>query len=113
MSSLAIDRLVFLTVSNPQANPLMKELAGQKYRFTVINSTGGIVQEAVICLLVGFPHDRMALFLEIVRKNCHVYRKFIPTQGLNPVEQASVPMVEAQLGGTNIYTMNVERFEQI
>jgi uncharacterized protein YaaQ len=113
MNSSPLDRLVILTVFDSQADPLMKQLTLEGFHFTVINSTGGTMQEAVICLLVGFSHERMPVLLEIVRNNCHPYKKFIPTQGLMPGELVNIPMLEAQLGGALIYTMNIERFEQI
>jgi uncharacterized protein YaaQ len=113
MDTSSLDRLVLLTFSDSQGDLLMKQLTKEDFRLTVINSTGGLLQEAVVCLLVGFPHERMPLFLDIVRKNCHAFRKYIPTQGVMPMEQVGLPMVEAQLGGATIYTMNVVRFVQI
>lgn len=113
MNSCSLDRLVILTVFDSQADPLMKQLTREDFHFTVINSTGGVMQEAVICLLVGFFHERMPVLLEIVRNKCRPYRKYIPTQSLLPGELANLPMLEAQLGGALIYMMNVERFEQL
>ena len=113
MNSCSLDRLVILTVFDSQADPLMKQLTREDFHFTVINSTGGVMQEAVICFLVGFFHERMPVLLEIVRNKCRPYRKYIPTQSLLPGELANLPMLEAQLGGALIYMMNVERFEQL
>jgi len=91
----------------------MKQLSREDFRFTLINSTGGIVQEAFICLLIGFSHERMPLFLDIVRSNCHAFRRYIPAQGVVSVENPAMPMMEAQMGGATVFMMNVERFEQI
>jgi len=49
----------------------------------------------------------------LVRKNCHHYTEFIPSQGVMPPQPSAIPMVEAELGGAMIYMMNVVRFEQI
>jgi uncharacterized protein YaaQ len=113
MNSSSLDRLVILTVFESQADPLMKQLTLEDFHFTVINSTGGVMQDAVICLLVGFFHERLPVLLEIVRKKCRPYRKYIPTQSLLTGETTNLPMLEAQLGGALIYMMNVERFEQL
>lgn len=113
MSNPTLDRLVLLTVFDSQADRLMKHLTREGFHFTVINSSGGVVQEAELCLLIGFFHERIPVLLEIVRKDCRPYRKYIPTQGLTQGEVANFPMLEAQLGGALIYTMNVDRFEQI
>jgi len=112
MNSPSLDRLVILIVFDSQANPLMKQLTREDFHFTVINSTGGMMQDAVLCLLIGFFHERLPDLLEIVRKKCRPYRKYIPTQNLLPVELSSLPMLEAQVGGALIYMLNVERFEQ-
>ena len=113
MESSPLDRLVILTVFDSQADPLMKQLTREGFHFTVINSTGGVMQETVICLLVGFFRERLPALLEIVRKKCRPYRKYIPTQSLPPGGMTNLPMLEAQLGGALIYMMNVERFEQL
>src|SRR5512146_1037312 len=113
MYSAPFDRLGFLMLSGSQSGPLIKQMSAENFRFTVINSTGSLVQEGTICLMIGLSHDRIPLFLDIVRSNCRAYRRFIPTQGVQPAEFMSGPMVEAQIGGAAIYVMNVERFEQI
>jgi uncharacterized protein YaaQ len=51
--------------------------------------------------------------LDIIRKNCQPYRKYIPTQNLLPGELANLPVVEARFGGALVYMLNVERFEQL
>ena len=113
MSQPSLDRLVILTVIGSQADPLMKHLNRDSFQFTVINSTSEMMQEPVICLMIGFSHERLPGLLEIVRADCRVYHKFIPTQSLLPGELSGLPMVEAELGGARVYMLNVERFEQL
>lgn len=113
MSPALPDRLAILTVSGTQVDGLCAQLAQEKFFFTLINSTGGILQEPEVSLLVGFHDDRLLVLLEVVRKNCRPYRQYISTQGLVQGEMAAPPMLEAQLGGARFYLMNVERFEQV
>jgi uncharacterized protein YaaQ len=113
MDNATLDRLVFLTISGSQADPLMKRLSREGFQFTLIDSTSQMMQEPALCLMVGFAHERLNSLLEIVRKECKPYRKFIPTQNILPGELANLPMVEAQLGGARVFMMNVERFEQL
>jgi uncharacterized protein YaaQ len=113
MENAILDRLVFLTISGSQADPFMKRLTREGFQFTLINSTSQMMQEPVICLMVGFFHDRLNDLLGIVREECKAYRKFIPTQNILPGELTNLPMVEAQLGGARVFMMNVERFEQL
>jgi uncharacterized protein YaaQ len=107
------DRLVILIVSGTQVDSLIAHLAREKFNFTVINSTGGILQEPEVCLLVGFESKRLPILLDLVRKDCSPYRHYVSTQGYMQGEMAKPSMLEAELGGARLYTMNVERFEQI
>jgi len=107
------DRLAILTVSGTQVDVLYALLAHANFSFTVINTTGGMLQEPEVSLLVGFHSEHLPFLLEVVRHNCHPYRQYIPTRAFVQGEMASLPMVEAEVGGARFYLMNVERFEQI
>jgi uncharacterized protein YaaQ len=113
MKSPRLDRLAILTVSGLQVNLLMEHLGQEKFNFTVINSTGGMLQEPEVCLLVGFRSERLSALLDVVRQDCHPYRQYVSAQGFMQGEMANPPMVEVELGGARFYIMNVERFEQI
>jgi uncharacterized protein YaaQ len=104
------DRLAILTVSGAQEDPLFTHLTREKFIFTVINSSGGLLQEPEICLLVGFQSERLPILLDLVRKNCRPYRQYIPTRGFMQGEMAGPPMLEAELGGARLYLMIVNRF---
>jgi uncharacterized protein YaaQ len=107
------DQLVILIASGSQSDALMKHLTREGFHFTVIDSTNVMMQEPILCLLIGFFHPRRPALLDIIRKNCRPYRKFIPTQNLLPGELVNLPLVEARLGGALVYMVNVERFEQL
>jgi uncharacterized protein YaaQ len=113
MNSLQVDRLVILTVSGMQMDALVSHLTEKSFRFTVINTSGGLLNEPEACLLIGLSSKRLQLLLEIVREDCHPFRQFVSTQGYMQGEMASPSMVEVELGGAKLYVMNVERFEQI
>ena len=111
--STALDRLVILTVTGAQFDALVKHLAKEEFAFTVINTTGGIIQEPEVCLLIGFQSERLQFLLEMVRRYCHSYRQYVSSQGVLQGEMANPPMVEVELGGAQFFMMNVERYEQI
>jgi uncharacterized protein YaaQ len=113
MRSAPPDRLAILNISGAQEAILFTQLAKENFTFTVINSTGGMIQEPKVCLLVGFESERFPILLDVVRKNCHPYRKYISATGIMQGEMAGLPMLEAEVGGAQFYLMNVERFEQI
>jgi uncharacterized protein YaaQ len=112
MSDQKVDRLMLLVVSGTQAGNLVKDLQQERFYFTVIDTSGGVVNEQVVCLLRGLPEQRLPVLLELVRKNCQTYRQYITAQMRAPGDFLTLPMVEAQMGGAVVYLMNVDRFEQ-
>jgi uncharacterized protein YaaQ len=113
MSTPIPDRLAILNVSGSQEDKLFTHLIKEKFTFTVIKSTGGMIQEPEVCLLIGFHNERLPILLDVVRANCRPYRKYISTRGFMQGEMAGPPMLEAELGGARFFMMNVMRFEQI
>jgi|OpeIllAssembly_1097287.scaffolds.fasta_scaffold575368_2 uncharacterized protein YaaQ len=111
--SQTIDRLVILVVIKSQADLLMNRLQQLKFYFTIIDSTGGLVQEPMVCLLLGFGQARMPELLEIVRQCCKPHLKYVPAQMSLTSEVGSMPMLEAQVGGATLYSMAVEQFIQL
>ena len=109
-----VDLLVVLVVSGLQAPQLMERLAQEKFYFTKMDTFGGVIQESTICMLLGVRQERMPLLLDVVNACCQPVSQYIPAQMVNaPPEYLSMAMVEAKVGGAVLYTMNVERFEQI
>jgi len=108
-----IDQLFIIIVSGSQAGALMKQLTASGFYFTIIDSSGGVIQEPMLCLLVGLNSSKEAPLLELVRQHCGPYKQFIPTQMNVPPGYIQPTMIEAQLGGALVYSMCVERFIQI
>ena len=113
MNEQTVDRLALLVVSGSQAGDLMKDLQQEKFYFTVIDTSGGVINEQVVCLMLGLPEERLPVLVDLARKHCQPYRQYIPAQMQPPGELMMLPMVEAQAGGAVVYLMNVERFEQL
>ncbi|MBI4926217.1 MAG: cyclic-di-AMP receptor [Anaerolineae bacterium] len=107
-----INLLLYVIVSGLQADKLTRQLAQNNFYFTKIDSSGGIIQEPMVCLLIGLDTARKPALIDLVNECCRPYRHYIPTQMAPQPGYAELPMIEAQLGGAIIYSMNVERFEQ-
>jgi uncharacterized protein YaaQ len=112
-SSQSIDRLVILVVIKSQADPLMRRLRQTRFHFTVIDSAGGLIQEPMVCLMLGFGQERLADLLDIVRRCCRPRTRYVPAQMHVPSEVGNLPMFEAQVGGAMVYSMAVEQFIQL
>lgn len=112
MNTQNINRLV-LVVAGAQAGELMQRLSQERFYFTKIDSTGGLVQEPNVTLLIGLNESRLNSFLELVRKVCQPYRQFIPAHvSVHPMHMQPA-MIEAEMGGATVFVLEVERFEQL
>ncbi len=108
-----IDLLVFLIISGSQVEQLRHRLVQKNFIFTQIDSKGGLIQEAILCLLIGLNSTRLEALVELVNECCQSYQQYIPIQVNIPPMSTPLSMIEAKVGGATIYTLKVERFEQI
>jgi len=107
-----IDYLIIVTVTGEQLGELTQRLVEGKFYFTHIESSGGIIQKATANLLIGIAHERREALMDIFQKCCQRRRTYIPAR-MEPASYQSHPvMIEAEIGGADIYTFEIERFEQ-
>lgn len=108
-----INQLALLVVSGRQSNELMDRLRQERYYFTIIDSSGGVIQEPAVCLLVGLNSSRTEHLLKIIRRICQPTTAYIPSQLNFQTGIQTIPMIEAQVGGALVHILDVERFIQI
>lgn len=111
--SVEINQLAIVVVSGAQSGQLMQRLTKQGFYFTKIDSSGGVIQEPNICLLIGLNQVQMPQLLALIRKVCKPYRQYIPAHANIQPYQLQPAMIEAKVGGAIVYAIEVERFEQI
>ena len=109
----AVDRLVIATISGAQSAPLLDRLAREGFYFTQLDSSGGIMHDAAVSLLVGLNRERLPCLLESLRTCCHTRLRFIPAHAETALLDVQPVMIEAEIGGATIYVLEVERFEQL
>ncbi len=108
-----INQLVILVVSGRQSSDLMKKLTKNQFYFTVVNSSGGMIQEPTLSLFIGLNDSRLPALLKLVRACCQPQKQYIPAQLNFQPGYSNLPMIEAQVGGALVYITDVEHFEQI
>ncbi len=108
-----INQLVILVVSGRQAGDLLKKLTKNQFYFTIVNSSGGIIQEPTLSLFIGLNQARLPALLKIVRVCCQPQKQYIPAQLNIQPGYTNLPMIEAQVGGALVYITDVDHFEQI
>lgn len=111
--SQTINQLVLATVSGTQAGELINRLNRDRFYVTKIDSSGGLLYEATVLLLIGLDGIRLSHLLEHIRECCPTRRQFVPAHAETPFFAAQPVMIEAEIGGATIYVFDVERFEQI
>jgi uncharacterized protein YaaQ len=111
--STVIDRLAIILASGFQPSQLQETLIREGFSFTEMESSGGLLMEPRVCLLVGLNHDRLSTLMEMVRTLCKPVQQYVPIRAGLPEGYANIPMVKVQVGGATVYLLNVERFEQI
>jgi uncharacterized protein YaaQ len=108
-----INQLVIANVAGSQASELTERLTRGGFYITQIDSSGGILYEATTTLLIGLEETRLPLLLEHIRECCHTRRRYVPAHVEAPLLEVQPMMIEAEVGGATIYTLKVERFEQL
>ena len=108
-----INQLVIATVAGTQAGSLTERLTRDGFYVTQVDSSGGVLYEATLSLLIGLDRTRLPRLLEIIRECCRTRRRFVPAHVEAPLLEVQPVMIEAEVGGATIYVLDVERFEQL
>jgi len=113
MAEDGINQLVIATAAGGQAGELTQALTQDGFYVTHIDSSGGIMQEATVSLLIGLNRAHLPRLLEHVRSHCRTRTRYVPTHPEATLAEIQPLVIEAQVGGATIYVLNVERFEQV
>ena len=90
-----IDQLVVATVHGAQAGALTERLTGDGFYVTQVDSSGGLLHEPTVSLLIGLERSRLSILLEHVRSCCHTHTRYIPTHVETPLLEVQPLMIEA------------------
>ena len=78
-----IDQMAIIVASGFQPAQLQDSLIKEGFSYTQIDSSGGMLTEPVVNLLVGLNRDRLSALLDIVRENCK------PVQGMGHFQKGN------------------------
>jgi len=108
-----VNQLVIATVAGAQAGALTDRLTRDGFYVTQVDSSGGILYEATVSLLIGLDRARLPRLLEHIRECCRTRLRFIPAHVEAPLLEIQPMMIEAEVGGATVYVLDVERFERL
>ena len=109
-----VDTLVILYITNEQIDELTQKLNEQRFYFTRIASSGGLLNYPNSSLIIGISKDRLDDLRTLVHQCCQRRTTHIATQThIEAYPHHSAPViVEAEVGGATLHTLPVEHFEQ-
>jgi uncharacterized protein YaaQ len=110
---LPIDQLVIVSVLGEQSSELRQRLIRDGFQITEMNSSGGLVQELQVSLLIGLNRVRQPELLQHIRDCCRRQRRYLPTQFEGSPTVFHSAVIEAEVGGAMIFVLDVDRFEQL
>lgn len=110
--SSTVNQIVFIIVSERQAEDLLQALVKEHFYFTKIDSSGLVFQEPNLCLLIGLNSTRLNTLTDLVKQYCQPYEEYVPVQFNLSTGMPPLSMIEARAGGALVYVLDVERFEQ-
>lgn len=109
----AINQLVIVTLDKDQFGELTRKLIRGGFHFTEIDSTGGFLQRATATIVVGINASQYDDLINTVRTCCKRRRIFVPTHVEPTMMQMQPLMIEAEIGGAAVFTLDIERFLQL
>jgi uncharacterized protein YaaQ len=109
----AVNQLVIVVVAGRQADELTRQLVKERFYFTQIDSSGQPLQEPTVCLLIGLNQSHLDHLMSVVQAVCRRHKEYIPVQLTPPAGLSPMSMIEAQVGGALVYTVEVEQFIQL
>jgi uncharacterized protein YaaQ len=107
-------KLVVAIVHNDDARALANALRDNNIPSTLSSTTGGFLREGNSTFLIGVEASKLDDVFALIKKSC-----ITRTQLVNPMPPVMEPgelylaqPVEVQIGGANVFVINVERFEK-
>ena len=107
-----IHALMAVVVQEQDVDPVTRALEKIPVPVVRFASVGGFLGQQNFTLLIGLPDERDDEVLQVLRTTCRQRVEYLAM----PLEGAPMPMpspVPVTVGGATIFTLPVERFEEI
>jgi uncharacterized protein YaaQ len=108
----AVDRLMVIIVQSQDVHRTTQALNKVGIYVTRLSSTGAFLGRRNTTLLIGLSDEQVELALSVIHENCRQRVEYVST----PLEGAPMPIPVATpitVGGATVFTLRVERFEEI
>jgi len=112
LRSQTIVRLMFAIVQAQDVRKAIRALIDAGISVTELSSTGGFLGRRNTTLLIGLGENQENQAIALIQENCRQRVEYVST----PLEGAPLPIPVATpitVGGATIFTLAVERYEEI
>lgn len=107
-------KLIMTIVSNEDSGRVMKHLVKHQYFVTKLSSSGGLLRNGNVTLMIGANDEQVEDIIDIISRHSKSRTELIPNSiiseygGMIP----SMP-VEVNVGGATIFVLDVQQFMKI
>jgi uncharacterized protein YaaQ len=113
-SAPLIDRIAVIIVFRWQAKTLSEALTTRGFAATIVDATGGLLQEGMVTMVVGLSQTHLPAFFSIVRTACPAGTRYIPYDAEAEFSwHPESELVVVRTGGANVFVLPVEHFVQL
>lgn len=109
-----VNILVIANIASEHIQKVTKKLNQERFYFTRIASSGGLLHNSTDTLLIGIEKERYDNLMDTLTQYCRKQKTHIATQ--TQMEAHFLPsqpfIIEAETGGATILTFPVKHFEQ-
>ena len=107
-----VDQLILVVVADEQAGELGKKLVADKFRFTIISASNGLLPSGTSCLMLGIDSARGKGLMKLIESVCKTRRRYIPAHSqFGVAEGFPMAMIEAEVGSANMYILPIDYYE--
>ncbi len=103
-------KLMIAIVSNDDSGKLLKALVKERYSVTKLSTTGGFLNAGNTTLLIGCQDEQIEKITEVISANAKTRTKIVPNSIMSEFGMFSTNPIEVQVGGANIFVVDVEKF---
>ncbi|HEY8445905.1 MAG TPA: cyclic-di-AMP receptor [Thermomicrobiales bacterium] len=108
-------KLIIAVIHAADADAVLRALSARGFRATVIDSTGGLLRQGNVTILIGVQETLVAEAMRVLRQHCQTRTRYMSPHlsGVELGEYYVSDPVEVQVGGATVYVVDVERYERI
>ena len=108
-------KLVMAVVQQKDHRKVTGALLERRYQFTTVASTGGLLREGNVTVLIGVEADQVNDVIGVIQAHSKTREQLVnvfpPT--IEPIGTCIPSPVKVQVGGATVFVLDVERFDKL